>query len=175
MQAWITGFQDANPDTTVSYDPVGSGGGREQFVAGGTAFAGSDSALADDELSGAQERCGGPDNLVELPVYISPIAIIYNLDGVDNLQLSPATAAQIFAQKITNWNDPAIAADNPDATAARPAHHRRQPLGRVRHDRELHRLAEPDGARATGRTRSAATGPSRAARPPRAPPASCRP
>ena len=115
MQAWVTGFQDANPDTTVSYDPVGSGGGREQFVAGGTAFAGSDSALADDELSGAQERCGGPDNLVELPVYISPIAIIYNLDGVDNLQLSPATAAQIFAQKITNWNDPAIAADNPDA------------------------------------------------------------
>ena len=115
MQAWVTGFQDANPDTTVSYDPVGSGGGREQFVAGGTAFAGSDSALADEELSGAQERCGGPDNLVELPVYISPIAVIYNLDGVDGLQLSPATAAQIFAQKITNWNDPAIAADNPDA------------------------------------------------------------
>jgi phosphate transport system substrate-binding protein len=115
MQAWVAGFQDANPDTTVSYDPVGSGGGREQFVAGGTAFAGSDSALADEELSGAQERCGGPDNLVELPVYISPIAVIYNLDGVDGLQLSPATAAQIFAQKITNWNDPAIAADNPDA------------------------------------------------------------
>jgi phosphate transport system substrate-binding protein len=115
MQAWVAGFQDANPDTTVSYDPVGSGGGREQFVAGGTAFAGSDSALADEELSGAQERCGGPDNLVELPVYISPIAVIYNLDGVDGLQLSPATAAKIFAQKITNWNDPAIAADNPDA------------------------------------------------------------
>ena len=116
MQAWVTGFQDANPDTTVSYDPVGSGGGREQFVAGGTVFAGSDSALADEELSGAQERCGGPDNLVEMPVYISPIALIYNLDGVDDLQLSSPTAAKIFNQKITNWNDPAIAADNPDAT-----------------------------------------------------------
>lgn len=115
MQAWIANFQDANPDTTVSYDPVGSGGGREQFVAGGTAFGGSDSALADDELSGAQERCGGPDNLVEMPVYISPIAMIYNLDGVDELQLSAETAASIFAQKITNWNDPAIAQDNPDA------------------------------------------------------------
>ena len=115
MQAWVTGFQDANPDVTVSYDPVGSGGGREQFVAGGTAFAGSDSALEDDELAGAQERCGGPDNLIEMPVYISPIAVIYNLEGVDNLQLSPETTAKIFAQKITNWNDPAIAADNPDA------------------------------------------------------------
>ena len=115
MQAWVTGFQDANPDVTVSYDPVGSGGGREQFVAGGTAFAGSDSALEEDELAGAQERCGGPDNLIEMPVYISPIAVIYNLEGVDNLQLSPETTAKIFAQKITNWNDPAIAADNPDA------------------------------------------------------------
>ena len=38
MQAWIAGFQDANPDATISYDPVGSGGGREQFIAGGTAL-----------------------------------------------------------------------------------------------------------------------------------------
>jgi len=115
MQAWIAGLQSTSPDATVSYDPVGSGGGREQFVSGGVDFAGSDSALADDELSGAQERCGGPDNLIEIPVYISPIAVIYNLPGVDNLQLSPGTAAKIFNQKITNWNDPAIAADNPDA------------------------------------------------------------
>ncbi len=115
MEAWINGFQEANSDATVSYDPVGSGGGREQFVSGGVAFAGSDSALADDELKGAQDRCGGPDNLLELPVYISPIAIIYNLPGVDGLQLSPETAAKIFAQKIKKWNDPAIAADNPDA------------------------------------------------------------
>ena len=115
MQAWQAGFNSEQPGVNFSYDPVGSGGGREQFVAGGVAYAGSDSALADDELKGAQDRCGGPDNLLELPVYISPIAIIYNLPGVDGLQLSPATAAQIFAQKIKKWNDPAIAADNPDA------------------------------------------------------------
>src|SRR5262245_27039738 len=70
MQAWIAGLQSSSPDATVSYDPVGSGGGREQFVAKGVDFAGSDSALADDELTGAQDRCGGPDNLVEIPVYI---------------------------------------------------------------------------------------------------------
>jgi phosphate transport system substrate-binding protein len=115
MQAWIAGLQSTSPDATVSYDPVGSGGGREQFVSKGVDFAGSDSALADDELTGAQDRCGGPDNLIEIPVYVSPIAVIYNVPGVDNLQLSPETAAKIFNQKITNWNDPAIAADNPDA------------------------------------------------------------
>ena len=115
MQAWIAGFQDQNPDATVSYDPVGSGGGREQFVAGGTAFGGTDSHLEEDELTGAQKRCGGADNLVEIPTYVSPIAMIYNLDGVDGLQLSPETLAKIFKQEITNWNDPAIAKDNPDA------------------------------------------------------------
>ncbi|MDA0161403.1 phosphate ABC transporter substrate-binding protein PstS [Solirubrobacter ginsenosidimutans] len=116
QQAWIAGFQANNPNVTIAYDPVGSGGGREQFVSGGVAYGGTDAGLADDELAGAQKRCGGPDNLIELPVYISPIAVIYNLDGVKDLQLSPATLAGIFAQKIKTWDDPAIKADNPDAT-----------------------------------------------------------
>ncbi|MEA2179092.1 MAG: phosphate transport system substrate-binding protein [Solirubrobacteraceae bacterium] len=115
QEAWRAAFQEANPDATVSYDPVGSGGGREQFVAGGTQFAGSDAALEDDELTGAQKVCGGPDNLIEVPAYISPIAIVYNLEGVENLQLSAETAAKIFKGEITTWNDPAIKADNPDA------------------------------------------------------------
>jgi phosphate transport system substrate-binding protein len=114
-RAWIAGFQTANPDASVSYEPVGSGGGREQFIAGGTAFGGTDSAFDDDELKKAQERCGGPDNLIQMPIYISPIAIIYNLEGVENLQLSPATLAKVLKQDIKKWNDPAIAADNPDA------------------------------------------------------------
>ena len=46
---------------------------------------------------------------------MSPIAVAYNLPGVDELNLSPATLAQIFAGTITKWNDDAIAADNPDA------------------------------------------------------------
>lgn len=112
QEAWIAGFQTANPDVTISYDPVGSGGGREQFVAGGTAFGGTDSALADEELTGAQERCGGVDNLIEIPAYVSPIAIAYNVPGVEELKLAPETLARIFKQEITNWNDPAIAATN---------------------------------------------------------------
>jgi phosphate transport system substrate-binding protein len=116
QQAWIAGFQGSNPDVTIAYDPVGSGGGREQFISGGVAYAGSDAALKDDELTKAQDRCKGADNLVEVPVYISPIAVAYNLEGVDNLQLSPDTLAGIMKQQIKNWNDPKIKADNPDAT-----------------------------------------------------------
>lgn len=115
MEAWIAGFQQANPDATVSYDPVGSGGGREQFVAGGTVFGGTDAHLADDELTGAQKRCGGVNNLIEIPAYVSPIAVAYNLPGVDTLNLSAEVLAKIMKREITTWNDPAIAADNPDA------------------------------------------------------------
>jgi phosphate transport system substrate-binding protein len=113
QEAWIANFQQQNPNVTMSYDPIGSGGGREQFGAGGTVYGGTDAALADDELTKAQDRCGGVDNLIEAPVYVSPIAIVYNLSGVDNLRLSPETLAKIFKQEITNWNDPAIAKDNP--------------------------------------------------------------
>jgi phosphate transport system substrate-binding protein len=115
QEAWIANFQDANLDVTIAYDPVGSGGGREQFVAGGVDYAGSDAPLSEDELPDAEKECGGPDNLVQVPVYVSPIAVIFNVSGVDELQLSPDTLAGIFDQKITTWNDPAIAKDNPGA------------------------------------------------------------
>ncbi|MCP9490485.1 MAG: phosphate ABC transporter substrate-binding protein PstS [Solirubrobacteraceae bacterium MAG38_C4-C5] len=112
MEAWIVGFQDQNPGVTISYDPVGSGGGREQFEAGGTDFGGSDAALEEEELAGTRERCG---EVIQLPAYVSPIAVAYNLPGVENLQLNGETVAGIFNQDITNWNDPAIAETNPDA------------------------------------------------------------
>jgi phosphate transport system substrate-binding protein len=113
MEAWIAGLQTDNPDLTIAYDPVGSGGGREQFIAGATAFGGTDAALEGEELNGAIDRCA-PGDLIQIPTYISPIAVIYNLAGVESLQLSPETLAGIFAQEITTWNDQAIAADNPD-------------------------------------------------------------
>jgi phosphate transport system substrate-binding protein len=115
MEAWRAGFQSANPDVNVSYDPVGSGGGRTQFLDGGVAFAGSDAALDEDELAQAAERCAGA-GAIDLPLYISPIAVIYNLPGVDELNLSPAVIAGIFDRTITTWSAPEIAADNPGVT-----------------------------------------------------------
>jgi hypothetical protein len=67
------------------------------------------------QLEVAFKRCGGKDKLVEIPVYISPIAVTYHLKGVKNLKLTPDTMAKIFTGKITNWNDPAIAKTNPGA------------------------------------------------------------
>lgn len=122
--AWKAGFQTANPDVTVNYDAAGSGAGREQFLAGGVAFAGSDAYLGDEELATAADRCGS--DVVQVPVYVSPIAVVYNLDGVDELNLDPKTIGAIFQGDITSWDDPAIAATNPDAdlpsTTINPVH-----------------------------------------------------
>ena len=125
--AWRAGFQSDNSGVTVNYDPVGSGTGRENFISGAYTFAGSDSALSDEEgeIDKAKERCGGED-VIEVPAYVSPIAVVFNLEGVDELQLSAPVIADIFSGKITKWNDPKIAADNPDAdlpaTTITPVH-----------------------------------------------------
>jgi phosphate transport system substrate-binding protein len=113
--AWRAGFQGANSGATVNYDPVGSGTGRENFISGAYSFAGSDSALSTDggELDAANKRCGG--DVIEIPAYVSPIAVVYNLPGVDGLQLDAKTVAEIFDGKITTWDDAAIKALNPDA------------------------------------------------------------
>ncbi|WP_232333713.1 phosphate ABC transporter substrate-binding protein PstS [Agromyces laixinhei] len=117
QRSWIAGFQTTNPDVTVDYDPSGSGAGRETFLEGASDFAGSDRAFKDEELAeGGFKKCAADSSIVELPLYISPIAVIFNLEGVDSLDLDAATVAGIFAGTITNWNDPAIAATNPDVT-----------------------------------------------------------
>lgn len=127
QEAWATGFQGQNPDVTVNYNAIGSGDGRKQFIEGGTLFAGTDSYFKDDEgeLTAAKERCNGED-IIEVPAYISPIAVVYNLPEVPELKLDADTTAKIFDGKITKWNDPAIAALNEGAklpdTAITPVH-----------------------------------------------------
>jgi phosphate transport system substrate-binding protein len=115
QKAWIAEFENANGGATISYDGVGSGGGREKFISGGVSYAGSDTPLSESEgeLAAAVKRCE-PGELVEVPDYISPIAIIYNLPGVEELKLEPETLAKIFNQEIENWNDPEIAKENPE-------------------------------------------------------------
>lgn len=132
QEAWIAAFQTANPDATINYDPSGSGAGREAFIAGGVDFAGSDSALKDAEIEGGFAGCVADTPVLQVPAYISPIAIIFNIEGVDALNLDAATLAKIFSGAITTWNDPAIVALNPDATlpsAAITAVHRSDDSG----------------------------------------------
>jgi phosphate transport system substrate-binding protein len=114
--AWIAAFQTANPKVTVNYDPAGSGAGRKAFIAGGVAFAGSDSALSDAEIAAGFAGCNPTTGYVEVPSYISPIAIIFNVKGISTLNLDANTIAGIFKGTITTWNDPAIAATNKGVT-----------------------------------------------------------
>ncbi|MEE1650908.1 phosphate ABC transporter substrate-binding protein PstS [Brachybacterium sp. J144] len=102
-------------DLTITYDPTGSGTGREQFLAGQVQFAGTDAALDEEELAASAEVCNG-EQAFDLPVYISPIAVVFNIEGVDSLNLSPAVIGEIFAGTITNWNDPKIAELNEGVT-----------------------------------------------------------
>lgn len=127
VQAWTAGFQTANPEVTITYEPSGSGAGRESFQAGAFPFIGSDRAFNDEEIAaGGFAACADGSGIIELPTYISPIAVIFNLEGVDSLNLDAATLAGLFAGTVTNWNDPAIAALNPGVTlpdlAVTPVH-----------------------------------------------------
>lgn len=116
QEAWVAGFQTSNPDVTINYDPSGSGAGRKAFIAGGVQFAGSDSALTDEELGSTFALCATGTPGINIPVYVSPIAVVYNVAGVTELNLDADTLAKIFAGTITTWNDPAIVALNPKAT-----------------------------------------------------------
>ncbi len=127
MEGWIAGFADIAPDVVATYDPQGSGAGREQFLSGAVQFAGSDAALKEEEITAASQRCFGGEAL-ELPLYISPIAVIYNLPDLaaENINMSAATLAKVFSGEITEWNDPEIAQQNEGvelpATSIIPVH-----------------------------------------------------
>ena len=115
MLAWISEYQDVCADATVNYQAVGSGAGREQFLQGSTAFAGSDSAIEEEQAQQAQETVCNGNPPINLPMVNGPIAIAYNLEGVDDLVLSGDVLARIFSGQITTWDDPAIAELNPGA------------------------------------------------------------
>jgi phosphate transport system substrate-binding protein len=116
MQEWIKSYQQSCSGAQINYQGTGSGAGIQAFTGNTADFAGSDSALkAGDEKTKADARCTG-GNAIDLPMVIGPIAVAYNVSGVKDLQLKPATLAKIFTGTIKTWNDPTIKADNPSAS-----------------------------------------------------------
>ena len=117
VEAWNAGFQGTNPAAKIAYNPSGSGAGVQTFLTGATAWAGSDKALADDEVEQSKSVCT-EGTAFDVPVYISPIAVVFNLKGVSDagkhINMDAATIAKIFDGKITKWNAPAIADQNKD-------------------------------------------------------------
>jgi phosphate transport system substrate-binding protein len=117
MTRFVKAFEQACPGQTLNYTPNGSGAGISEFTSNQTDFGGSDSPLAPNEHDAARQRCGSP--AWDLPVVFGPIAITYNVKGLNSLTLDAPTAAKIFNGGITSWNDPAIQALN--KSAALPA------------------------------------------------------
>jgi phosphate transport system substrate-binding protein len=103
------------PGKNLSYNPTGSGAGRQQFIAKQVDFAGSDSALSGDQVKQAADRCGG-NPAWNLPLVFGPVAMTYNLPGVDKLVVNGDVLAKIYQGQIKKWNDPAIAALNSGTT-----------------------------------------------------------
>jgi phosphate transport system substrate-binding protein len=113
IDAWVAQFSKAC-GVQINYKAGGSGAGVTSFTQGQLAFAGSDSALKPEEVTASKKVCSGGQG-IDLPMVGGPIAVAFNVPGVDSLTLDASTLAKIFDSKITNWNDKAIAALNPDA------------------------------------------------------------
>ena len=112
QQTWRANYQKQNGGT-INYEEVGSGTGVENFTSKAYSFAGTDAFLTSDQLSAAKGTCGA--DVIEVPAYVSPIAVAFNLSGIDSLNLDAKTIADIFNGKITTWDDAAIAQQNPSA------------------------------------------------------------
>ena len=104
----IAGLVKSAKNVTIEYRPIGSGRGKAEFGDNVTDFAGTDSRVKDTDGPKAGE-------FLYVPTTAAAIAVAYRLKGVNDLRLSPVTIAKIFQRDIRRWNDPAIAAENPDA------------------------------------------------------------
>lgn len=106
---WIEVFQKQNTDISISYDAVGSGEGIRRFLSDAVDFGASDAAMSDAQMQEA------PHGAVLIPTTAGIIVLAYNLPGIEKqLKLSRQVYTDIFLGKITRWNDPAIAKDNPE-------------------------------------------------------------
>ncbi len=117
MTRFVTAYEATCDPATLDYSSIGSGKGVSEFIGGQTDFGGSDSPLNPDkgEVDDAKARCDG-NPAWNLPTVFGPIAITYNLSGVDGLALDGPTLAKIFSGQVTTWDDPAIAALNDGVT-----------------------------------------------------------
>ncbi|MFI5806620.1 phosphate ABC transporter substrate-binding protein PstS [Streptomyces sp. NPDC051561] len=114
MDLWVKNYMAACEGVEINYKSSSSGEGITNFTAGTVGFAGSDSALKPEEVADSKKICKSGQG-INLPMVGGPIAIGYNLPGVDSLVLDASATAKIFNNQIKKWNDPAIVKLNPDA------------------------------------------------------------
>lgn len=105
QEVLIQAFGQAHSGVTVNYQGKGSGGGQTDLSNQVVDFAGSDVAIPAANLASFK---GGA--VLYFPLALAPVTVPYNLPGNPKLTLDASVLAKIFSRKITNWNDPAIAA-----------------------------------------------------------------
>ena len=105
---WFAEYAKVDPTVKFNYQSIGSGGGIKQITAQTVDFGASDKFLSDAELKAA------PGKLLHIPTVMGAVVVTYNVPGVGKgLKLSSEDVADIYLGKITMWNDPKIANDNP--------------------------------------------------------------
>ncbi len=105
---WFKDFRGVESGAKINYKAIGSGGGVEQFTAQTVDFGASDAPLKDEETAALKAKA------LEIPTVIGGVVVAYNVSGVDSgLKLDATTTADIFLGKVTTWNDPEIAQQNP--------------------------------------------------------------
>ena len=105
---WFSEYATAHPDVHINYQPIGSGGGIKQVTDGIVDFGASDVTMTDEQIAGAKVQ------VMAIPTVLGAVVPIYNLPGIaQDLNFSPDVIANIYLGKITKWNDPRIAKDNP--------------------------------------------------------------
>lgn len=104
---WFSEYSAAHPGVQVNYQSIGSGGGIRQVTSGLVDFGASDMPMTDEMLSSSKIK------LIHIPTVLGAVVPVFNVPGVSDLRFSGATLAGIYLGKITNWNDGAIAKDNP--------------------------------------------------------------
>jgi phosphate transport system substrate-binding protein len=105
---WFSEYHNLHPDVQINYQPIGSGGGIRQVLAGTVDFGATDGPMTDEQLSQAKGK------IFHVPTVLGADVPAYNIPGVTGeLKFTPETLAGIFLGKISNWNDPAMAKDNP--------------------------------------------------------------
>ena len=101
----------------INYTANGSTAGREDFISGQTDFAASDIPFQTAPGDGSAPEHPTPGSYAYMPITAGGTVFMYNLtingQRVTNLRLSPVNIFKIFTGVITNWDDPALAADNP--------------------------------------------------------------
>lgn len=109
LSKWSAAYADKTGNH-INYQSIGSGGGIAQIKAGTVDFGASDKPLSEEDLA--------KHGLGQFPIVIGGIVPVVHVQGVEpgQLVLDGQTLANIFLGKITKWNDPAIAALNPELT-----------------------------------------------------------